>query len=277
MQGTNVSLEMQHERRLLALLREVDRELGRVRTAEELGVDRKTLWRCMAEGRLTPRLSEALERLLLSREASAVDRLQERVNSLENQWHAWTEGAVGRRERLDGMIEGTVKDGMQALKDEWAGEMRGLEERLLSRLGADGAVHGEGRPEQVAWQRPAVVRLRREYPELVTVEPAPDDEEVFGEAWPLIREWRKLRRGHPNRGRSLSWLVREERVRTLEVALLEKHGMTLPPETYPLRGIARNSQLSWRQKAVFHTRKRRVRRQMLRWVRRILTLGLWRR
>ena len=277
MQGTNVSLEMQHERRLLALLREVDRELGRVRTAEELGVDRKTLWRCMAEGRLTPRLSEALERLLLSREASAVDRLQERVNSLENQWHAWTEGAAGRRERLDAMIEGTVKNGMQALKEEWTGEMRGLEERLQSRLGADGAVHGEGGPEQVAQQRPAVVRLRREYPELVTVEPAPDDEEVFGEAWPLIREWRRLRRSHPNRGRSLSWLVREERIRTLEVALLEKHGMTLPPETYPLRGIARDSQLSWRQKAVFHTRKRRVRRQVLRWVRRILTLGLWRR
>ena len=277
MQGTNVSLEMQHERRLLALLREVDRELGRVRTAEELGVDRKTLWRCMAEGRLTPRLSEALERLLLSREASAVDRLQERVNALEKQWQAWNEGAAGRRETLDGMIEGTVKDGMQALRDEWTGEMRGLEERLQSRLGADGAVHGEGRPEQVARQRPAVVRLRREYPELVTVEPATDDEEVFGEAWPLIREWRRLRRGHPHRGRSLSWLVREERIRTLEVALLEKHGMTLPPETYPLRGIARDSQLSWRQKAVFHTRKRRVRRQVLRWVRRILTLGLWRR
>ena len=277
MQGTNVSLEMQHERRLVALLREVDRDLGRVRTAEELGVDRKTLWRCMAEGRLTPRLSEALERLLLSREASAVDRLQEHVNSLEKQWQAWNEGAAGRRERLDAMIEGTVKDGMQALKEEWTGEMRGLEARLLSRLGADGAVHGEAQARPAVRERPAMVRLRREYPELVTVEPAPDDEEVFGEAWPFIREWRRLRKGHPHRGRSLSWLVREERVRTLEVALLEKHGMTLPPETYPLRGIARDSQLSWRQKAVFHTRKRRVRRQMLRWVRRILTLGLWRR
>ena len=60
----------------------------------------------MAEGRLTPRLSEALERLLLSREASAVDRLQERLNSLEKQWQTWNEGAVGRRERFDGMIEG---------------------------------------------------------------------------------------------------------------------------------------------------------------------------
>ncbi len=58
------------------------------------------------------------------------------------------------------------------------------------------------------------------------------------------------------------------------VALLTEHGMTLPPETYPLRGIARDSQLSWPQKAVLYTHRRRVRRQMLRWVRRILTLGL---
>ena len=58
------------------------------------------------------------------------------------------------------------------------------------------------------------------------------------------------------------------------VALLTEHGMTLSPETYPPRRIARDSQLSWRQKAVLHTHRRRVRRQMLRWVRRILTLGL---
>ena len=117
----------------------------------------------------------------------------------------------------------------------------------------------------------------REYPEPVTAEPAPDDQEVFGKAWPRVQEWRELKKAHPGRGRSLSWLEREERIRELVVALLEEHGMTLPPETYSLRVLARDSQLSWRQKAVFHTRKRRVRRQVLRWVRRILTLGLWRR
>ena len=90
------------------------------------------------------------------------------------------------------------------------------------------------------------------------MEPAPDDEEVFGRAWSSIKEGRGLKRGHPPRGRSLSWLVEEERIRTLEVTLLAEHGMTLPPETYPLRGIARDSQLSWRQKAVYHTRRRRT-------------------
>ena len=43
--------------------------------------------------------------------------------------------------------------------------------------------------------------MRREYPDLVTLEPAPDDEEIFGEAWPLIVEWRELKDAHPNDGK----------------------------------------------------------------------------
>ena len=49
--------------------------------------------------------------------------------------------------------------------------------------------------------------LRREYPELVPLEPADDDEAVFGPAWPLIVEWRGLKDTHPDRGKGLSWLV----------------------------------------------------------------------
>ena len=118
--------------------------------------------------------------------------------------------------------------------------------------------------------------LRREYPELVTLEPAEDDGEVFGDAWPLIVEWRGLKDTHPNRGSSLSWLVTEERFLSVELALLEEHGMTLPPETYPLKGFDRNGQLNWRRTALYDTRRARAKREVLRWVRRILTLGLWR-
>lgn len=272
MEARTESLERQHELRLVRLLQEVDKELGRGRAAEELGVDRKTLWRCMAEGRLTPRLAEALERLMLSREASAVDKLTQRMDGMEKRLEAWAEGDAGRRRELASMIEDTVRDAAQALREEWAGETRELEARFLGRLGA-------GRDHVPAvipvWERSdgAGVRLRREYPELVTVEPAPDDPEVFGDAWDSIREWREIRKDHPNRGRSMSWLETEERIRELEVLLLEEHGMTLPPERYPLRGMARDSQLSWRRKALHDTRKRRARREVLGWM---LTLGLWR-
>ena len=117
---------------------------------------------------------------------------------------------------------------------------------------------------------------QRRYPDVVTKDPAPGDEEVFGVVWPLIVEWRRLREDHSNEGRSLSWLTTEERIRELEVAMLEDHGLTLPPETEPLRGLDRNSQLNWRIKTLNDVRMRRARRELLWSLLRVLTLGLWR-
>ena len=117
--------------------------------------------------------------------------------------------------------------------------------------------------------------FRRKYPELVTREPAPDDEEVYGAAWPLVEEWRRLREGHPNDGRSLSWLVTEERILNLELAMAEEHGLTLPPETQPLAGVWRNGQRRSIEAALSDTRWARTRRERLRWVRRFFTVGLW--
>ena len=68
---------------------------------------------------------------------------------------------------------------------------------------------------------------------LATREPAPDDEEVFSPAWPLVEEWHRPRAGHSHQGRSLSWLVTEERLLTLELAMLEEHGLTLPRRSSP--------------------------------------------
>ena len=110
----------------------------------------------------------------------------------------------------------------------------------------------------------------------MTAEPAPDDEAVYGAAWPLVAEWRGLRSGHPDRGGSLSWLVTEERLLTLELAMLEEHGLTLPPETQPLRGFGRKGQTNWRRTALYDTQRALGRRKLLRWVRRACTLGLWR-
>ena len=60
-----------------------------------------------------------------------------------------------------------------------------------------GAGHAGAGPSQVeadgsdaGRKPPPRPRLRREYPDLVTLEPAPDDEEVFGEVWPMIVAWR---------------------------------------------------------------------------------------
>ena len=105
--------------------------------------------------------------------------------------------------------------------------------------------------------------MRREYPDLVTWEPAEDGEEVFGKAWALIVEWRALKDVHPNDGKGLDWLAAEERLRVVELALLEDHGLTLPPARFPLRGFDRNGQVNWRQTALFDTRRAIRKRELL--------------
>ena len=112
---------------------------------------------------------------------------------------------------------------------------------------------------------------------MVTLEPAHDDREVYGEAWPLVEEWRRIwKAGHRAEGRGLAWLRAEERVRTLEVALLERHGLTLPPEKMPLRGLDRRDQLVWRRRRLHRVRRSLARAELWRWLREKLTFGLWR-
>ncbi|MYC35741.1 MAG: hypothetical protein F4X66_02335 [Chloroflexi bacterium] len=111
----------------------------------------------------------------------------------------------------------------------------------------------------------------------MTTDPAGDDESVFGEVWPLVREWRRLWRGHSAQGRGLEWVSTRARILELELELLEERGMTLPPETEPLRGLDRAAQLNWRREALADFRRRRARLELLRLLRRALSPWSWRR
>ena len=106
-------------------------------------------------------------------------------------------------------------------------------------------------------------------------DPEEDDPEDYGGPRLLVEEWRSLWAGHPHMGSSLSWLVTQERLLGLELAMLEQHGLTLPPETQPLRGFGRRGQTGWRRTARRDTRRAVARRKGLRWERRIFSLGLW--
>ena len=154
---------------------------------------------------------------------------------------------------VEGRVEALRRDRAQGTEAGHAGAGPSQAEADGSERGASGM----GR------KPPPKPRLRREYPDLVTLEPAPDDEEVFGEAWPLIVEWRGLKDVHPNEGKGLSWLRTEERFLALELALLEDHGMTLPPARFPLRGFDRNGQVNWQQTALFDTRRAIRKRDLL--------------
>ena len=119
------------------------------------------------------------------------------------------------------------------------------------------------------------VESQRRYDDVVTREPVGDDEQVYGAAWPLVEEWRELLSGHPHQGKGLAWTARRQRILELEIAMLDEHGLTLPPETVPLGGLDRREQWSWRERELARVRRRRARLELLHWVRRALTLGKW--
>ena len=65
---------------------------------------------------------------------------------------------------------------------------------------------------------------------MVTLEVKADEENAFGPAAELVAEWRELRTGGTEQGSSVDQAGAEERRWDLEVVLIEKYRLTLPPE-----------------------------------------------
>ena len=241
--------------RLLALLRELARDHGRKKAADLLGVDRKTLAAALDEGALSRRMRRALDRALQSGLDSAAveqrdrnDSLEERFTDMEGAFEGLAKEVRRRLAGIEGEVASLKRDGSQGTGAGHAG---------AGPAQADASASGQG------GKSPVRARVRREYPDLVTQEPADDDEEVFGDAWPLIVKWRDLKDSHPTKGKGLAWLTDRVRLLEVELALLEEHGMTLPPEKQPLRGLDRSGQTSWRRTAFFETRRERKKAELL--------------
>ena len=262
------SVEDAHHLRLMALLKDMVRELGPVEAVEALGIDRKTVWRGLSAGRLSPRLADALERLLLSESVADAARQLERIEALEQVVGQLTVDMKGLAEEVRGEIEalrernshGAAKAGVR-----WSG-LDALRRRAMAT-----AVH----TERTGWRRGRRTVERMLDPRVVTGDYAPGDEEVYGEAWPLVEEWRalELRR---EIGTKLDRARTRERIMALEIALIEDHGLTLPPMGSPMHPSERRTHLGWRRRALDDLRWERARQEMLGKIRRILTIGVWR-
>ena len=281
----NEGLDAERLRRLRLgeFLRDLVRQEGRMEAAGLLGVNYRTLVKAEESGDITGRMGDALELLLRKADDAEVGRLREAVGALEQRVATLEGGAAAHRAadaEGDGGSDGAEGDGEAEAEggDEGRDRVEEGEPQVECGEGDAGAGRSETRAApRVARQRPlnpdTLQPLDRE---IVTVEPADDDPEVYRDAWPLVEEWRRLRVGHPNWGSTLSWLTNEERLLVLELAMLEEHGLTLPPEKQPLRGFGRKGQTTHRWKALAETRGRLRRRKLLRWVRTVLTLWLWR-
>ena len=270
--------------RLHRFLCELVKREGRMEAAVLLGVNYRTLVKAEESGEMTGRMSDALERLLLTWDGGAGDGDGDGTDEPE------PGGDLARRvEALEAGLEELaheLRSGLEAIRIAVEGAATGDRSLAPGKPAAQAQQKGEnqGPPAQspstappVAWlgaTRPA--RLRRVDPELVTREPAGDDPEVYGDAWPLVKEWRELKDRLPVRGRSLSWLTGYERLLTLELAMLEEHELTLPPQKQPVRdSLGRRDHTRWRWKALDRTQVSIRKRKLLRWLRRLLTLGAW--
>lgn len=267
------------EPQLIPSLRALVEELGHGKAAERLGVDRKTLRRILQTGRISPRLADDVQRRLLADRRSEAERQREHLTALEDR----VEGLA--RELHTGIedVRGTVG----ALAEELRADLAGIRDEIRrpreggSGQDADWAAGTaappsvKGGPEQVIGQ-PAVQRPWRPYPQLVTAEQEAGEEFVYGEATPVIAEWREAIAALGQARRRPEQLDAERRVLELEVMLIEEHELTLPPAVYPWDRFDRRDEV-WRKRRVLET-IRGTRRQalLLRWARRVITLGLWR-
>ena len=297
---TNHVVEDPQALRLIAVLHESVRTRGERATADWLGVDRRTVMTCLEKGELTTRIRTALEnemrREVIAEQTEIRDVVQkqgERIGDLEGR----VAGFAGDFERLETAIK--------AVREELNRELRELTrrmERLNTRGGQDTAGGAVRQPVSSAAGRSGAKTGRagnplvagstaskieapltptrpwfppRDYKDVVTIEPAPDDSYVYENAWPLVEEWRRLRRNLPAEGRTLSWMQRQERLLKVEIALLNEHRLTLPPDVQPIDDQWRRHVTNWRLNDLRVVRRRILRRKLLRWVRRLATFGLW--
>ena len=134
------SLENLHELRLMALLLDVIREKGRMEAADLLGVNYKTLARAVETGSLSPRMSHALDRLLLSRESKAMAAQQERIAALEGRVEGLEQKIKSSLGKARAFVEGQVK----ALGEEHTRALRQLERRVAEVGAGQGSGRGRG-------------------------------------------------------------------------------------------------------------------------------------
>ena len=272
------AVEDVHHLRLMALLHELVREKGNRGAASALGLDPRTVASCMKTGRLSWRVREALEQGLQSGAGSAAARQRERNDALK--------GRVGElegklRSGLD-EVRAAVAGDVEALREEQAKAMRHVERRLVrleaGRSAQDGMERtsptgAEPEPSKRRYVRP------RTHPQLVTLEAEPDEDLVYGDATSVIVEWRRVRAEFLKTlktGTTLDRTEVQEPMLELEIAIVGEHELTLPPASFPWDQFDRRDQLWERTQDLKRVRAERERALLRRWLRRVLTFGLWR-
>ena len=288
--GQEPEQEAEHpvDARLRVYLRRLVGAQGRMKAADELGVNYKTVARGLDDtGPLTVWLRAAL----------LVKALEDRLTALapeeQEQGDVRAEVQPGRIEELAGEVRDAT-DALRSLTTVVEQQRHEDGERLAALEARLAAVEAQpqpqvrpqpgelGQPREAApvigapridiREPPAAARGRPAPAHVATEEAGPGDEDAYGAAWPLVEEWRAVHARHAPEGTGVGWLRDEERLREMEIALIGEHALALPPERFRWDAVTRRAQLRWRERTLRRVRGERRRAQ---WRRR-LTLGLWR-
>ncbi len=273
------SQEHQRHERLVESLRDKVEAEGRAKVAEALGVSYRTLVRAVDSGRLTARMADALERHLLEVETSATaPRRHKQADDPETRVEQLDADVAKLRSRVDTIqaVVGALQEDQARTLRQWERRLARVEARQVPANGSGVASTSsvKGASDGVS-ERPRVKKPRRAYRQLVTVEPEEGEELLYGEAMPAVIEWREARKRLEQARRGVDTLDARKRIVELEVRLVGDHELTLPPAVYPWDRADRRDEVWRRKQSLEDLRVERRRTVFWRWVRRVLTLGLW--
>ena len=172
----------------------------------------------------------------------------------------------------DGGLEAVVGE-VKAFREEHARSMRHVERRLVrleagrSESETPSPTGAETEPTKRRYVRP------RTYPQLVTPEAEPDEDLVYGEAAPVIVEWRRVRAEFLKTRTTLDRTEVQEPMLEMEIALVGEHELTLPPASFPWDEFDRRDKVWELTQDLKRVRAERNRALLRRWLRRVLTLS----
>ena len=254
------------EAQLMEQLKELARQRGRVKAAQLLGVNFRTLAASIESGKLSRRMREALEQM-----AEADDFSDE-----------FTGDPVDDSEELGKQVE-VLEEEVRDLRTVVKAQEEGLEELAHRVEKFEAAQHEVKRTNSVdslvvgpKANAPSGTGNRRTGPGVVTLEPQENETQALGPASALVKEWRMLRAEENTAKGRVERAKAEERRWELEISLIEEFGLTLPPEAEPLTASDMETHLVWRRETLKRARKETAKAERLRLLRRALTIGIWR-
>ena len=252
------------EGQLWALLQDLLEREGRDAAAERLGLSERTIRRTLAERRLSRKMTDALLRERNRRRAEQGAQAEEHEQSEEG-----VQGGAGVVEPLEARVA-TLETELKEWNECNESEFELLDRQLRSLAGQLGLALS---PRLGAnWERHLAPRT---HPQLVTLEPASDDPEVYGAALPVVAAWRRALRALNEAPHRLGRLNARERQLRLELQLIDDRRLTLPPAEAAWDTVRRATELRLRLSSLDRVRLQRSWAFPLHYAGRILSLGMW--